>query len=130
MTRIEFHFNVEDKTQKIVQLCEKILAKKRWVIILTSQEEVAEVSQSIRVDRLAQDFEAKTAAIEVVADVKDSVQDEVLINLLTEQSTIFSRFDELIEIVGMDESDKAFARKRYQFYKDRGYPILSVNALA
>ena len=57
------------------------------------------------------------------------VHDDVLINLQQSQSTIFSRFKRLIEIVGADESDKVLARVRYKFYRDRGYEIRSYDAL-
>ena len=40
----------------------------------------------------------------------------------------FSRFRRLIEIVGADEVDKAQARIRYKFYRDRGYEIKSYDA--
>jgi len=34
----------------------------------------------------------------------------------------------LIEIVGQEEQDKLEARKRYKFYRDRGYEMRSFDA--
>jgi len=38
-------------------------------------------------------------------------------------ATVFARFERLVEIVGTDEDNKALARQRYKFYKERGYPL-------
>jgi len=46
-----------------------------------------------------------------------------LINLSQKQLTAFSRFRQLIELVGVEEQDKILARQRYKFYRDRGYEI-------
>jgi DNA polymerase-3 subunit chi len=51
------------------------------------------------------------------------VHDDILLNLRQDQPAFFSRFQRLIEIVGMDDADKAAARVRYKFYRDRGYEI-------
>jgi DNA polymerase-3 subunit chi len=56
------------------------------------------------------------------------LHDEVLINLQHPQPVFFSRFRRLIEIVGLDEADKAKARIRYKFYRDRGYEIKNYDA--
>ena len=48
-------------------------------------------------------------------------QHEVLINLQTEVPYCFSRFDRLIEIVDAGQPEPG--RNRYQFYRDRGYPL-------
>lgn len=56
-------------------------------------------------------------------------QDDILINLEAAQPSFFSRFKRLIEVVGLDEEDKAAARKRFMFYRDRGYTIQSVDLL-
>ena len=49
--------------------------------------------------------------------------DEMLINLHTERTAFFSRYQRLAEIVSSDDADRAQARSRYKFYRDRGYAI-------
>lgn len=49
--------------------------------------------------------------------------DQVLVNLAAELPGTFSRFERVIEIVSHDPEDKAQARNRFRFYKDRGYPL-------
>lgn len=51
--------------------------------------------------------------------------DEVLLNLREEWPPVFSRFQRLIEIVSQDDADRANARARFKFYRDRGYEIRS-----
>lgn len=55
----------------------------------------------------------------------EPAHDQVLLNLRAEWPPRFSRFQRLIEIVSADadESDRASARERFKFYRDRGYPI-------
>ena len=53
------------------------------------------------------------------------LHDEVLLNLRPEWPPFFSRFQRLIEIVGLEEEDRAGARERFRIYRDRGYEIRS-----
>ena len=55
----------------------------------------------------------------------EPAHDQVLLNLRAEWPPLFSRFQRLIEIVSADatDSDRASARARFKFYRDRGYPI-------
>ncbi len=45
----------------------------------------------------------------------------VLINLAEDVPAFFSRYERVLELV--DGSNPLPGRKRYQFYKDRGYPL-------
>ncbi|MGH8801960.1 MAG: DNA polymerase III subunit chi [Casimicrobiaceae bacterium] len=47
----------------------------------------------------------------------------VLINLHPEPAPFFSRFERLIEIVGVQEQELATGRARFRFYRERGYAI-------
>lgn len=54
-------------------------------------------------------------------------QDDILVNLTQRQLTVFSRFRQLVELVGTDEKDKVLARQRFKFYRDRGYEVQHFN---
>jgi len=137
MTRVEFFFNVEDKLQKVAELSEKAVMKNVKVMVLAGDESMAAATQAYlwqqpisflpncRVD----DVLAAHSPIIVDSRADKLVHDDVLINFQHPQSTIFSRFKRLIEIVGIDEADKVLARERYKFYRDRGYEIRSYDAL-
>lgn len=49
---------------------------------------------------------------------------DLLINLAsTVPTALFGRFRQVVEFVPADEAQKAQARERYKFYRDRGYPL-------
>jgi DNA polymerase-3 subunit chi len=138
MTRIEFFFNVENKLQKIADLSEKIVAKGRRLMVFTPDMDQTLKLEQFLWTRPATGFIPHCRAGSALATVtpiiinSDGTQlahDEVLLNLHTQHPPFFSRFTQLIEIVGMDESDKTEARVRYGFYRDRGYEIKHFDAL-
>mgnify|MGYP001607968316 CR=1 FL=1 len=51
------------------------------------------------------------------------LHDECLLNLSDEVPSGFSRFQELIEIVSVQDTDRVPGRERFRFYRDRGYPL-------
>ena len=58
---------------------------------------------------------------------------DILMNLDNERPAHFSRFERVLEIVSRDDTeDRAHARERLKFYRDRGYEIgtVDLNALA
>ncbi|MFV1997740.1 MAG: DNA polymerase III subunit chi [Acidiferrobacterales bacterium] len=48
---------------------------------------------------------------------------DVLINLSQDVPAFFSRFERVAEVVGASDSEKQQARKRYRYYRDRGYEL-------
>ena len=137
MTRIEFFFNVENKLQKVADLSEKAVSKGRRLVIFTPDTELMLKLEDFLWTHPPIGFmphcraESKLAPVTPIIIDSAGTQlahDDVLINLQSEHPPFFSRFTRLIEIVGMDETDKAAARKRYSFYRDRGYEIKTFDA--
>ena len=56
-------------------------------------------------------------------DAEPDASSEVLINLAAEVPLFFSRFERVAELVNEDTAIRQLGRKRYSFYKDRGYPL-------
>ncbi|MFK5912796.1 MAG: DNA polymerase III subunit chi [Woeseiaceae bacterium] len=50
---------------------------------------------------------------------------DVLINLNHAAPSFFSQFDRVAEIITTDETSKVKGRERYQFYRDRGYELVT-----
>ena len=48
---------------------------------------------------------------------------EVLVNLGGGQPPWFASFERLVEVVGSDDDDRAGARERWRFYRERGYAL-------
>lgn len=136
MTKVEFFFNVENKFQKLAELSEKAITKNvKLMMLMQNNEAATEIRQylwSVPHQFLPNHSANHPLAAEtpIVVDWQGEllVHDEVLINLQHPQPLFFSRFRRLIEIVGFDEEDKAQARIRYKFYRDRGYEIKSHDA--
>jgi DNA polymerase-3 subunit chi len=76
---------------------------------------------------LAGSAEAPDVPVVLAASLEPPAGAEVLVNLHDEVPPFFSRFEQVIETTGEDERSRALARGRYRFYKDRGYPIATVN---
>jgi len=132
MTRVEFFLNVPDKLAKTAELCERAVAKGRQLTVFTQDAAMTERMQkqlwqlsatSFLPSAGPDDMESQHASIIVDAIGKRLLQDDILINLQMEHPPFFSRFRYLVELVGVDESDKAAARVRYKFYRDRGYQV-------
>jgi DNA polymerase-3 subunit chi len=145
MTRIEFYSNVANKPDLLINLVEKALFKRRQVTVFT--EDIA--SAALISDALWQQNvtsflphamanHAHAAKTPIVIACKNNAaqqldniaQDELLINLTAQQPPFFSRFTQLVEMVGNDESDKINGRLRYKFYRDRGYEIQHIDHAA
>lgn len=134
MTRIEFFFNVANKLQKVADLSESAVNKGRRLMVFTADTAAALKLENQLWAHPPIGFLPHCRADSALASVTPIVidwqgeqlpHDDVLINLQSQHPPFFSRFRRLIEIVGMDEADKAEARVRYRFYRDRGYEIKS-----
>ena len=132
MTRIEFFFNVEDKLQKIAELCGSAVRKGRRLMVYSADAETTVRLEDDLWSSPAIGFlphcrpgHALAEVTPIIVDYQGEqlVHDDVLINLQSEYPPFFSRFRRLIEIVGLDEADRSAARERYRFYRDRGYEI-------
>ena len=136
MTRIEFFFNVDDKLAKAAELCEKSVDKGRELMIFTQGDEMSAAFQQVLWQQSVTSFLACTKADKairrhisiLVSDNSDYlIKDDILINLQAEYPPFFSRFRYLVELVGNDDADKATARLKFRFYRDRGYEIKSTD---
>lgn len=132
MTRVEFIFNVPDKLAKTAELCERAVAKGRQLTIFTQDDAMSSVLQhllwqqsttSFLPSSLPDDVMSQFSPVVLDATGENLMQDDVLINLQAEYPPFFSRFRYLVELVGHEEVDKAAARVRFKFYRDRGYEI-------
>lgn len=132
MTRVEFFVNVPDKLAKTAELCEKAVEKGRQLTIFTPDDAMSRALQQrlwqqsttgFLPSNLSDDVMSQFAPIVLDTNGANLVQDDVLINLQSGHPPFFSRFRYLVELVGDDEADKAAARVRFRFYKDRGYEV-------
>lgn len=139
MTRVEFYFNVTDKLAKTIDLCARAVGKGRQLTVFTHDALMLQQLQQHLWQHAPASFLPSAnpeddigilspIILDTVGD--NLIQDDILINLNSDHPPFFSRFRYLVELVGIDETDKIAARQRYKFYRDRGYQVKSTDAAA
>lgn len=142
MTNISFHFNVANTLHYACRLVKKAWSQGTPVLVVGEADWLEELDGALwtfsDVDFIPHSFvgvDADDVSDEVVnvwLATVDQMNTEAqshagfLIYCATATSphpTGFERFDRLIEIVPQEEAAKAEARKRWSFYKQRGYPL-------
>ena len=141
MTRIDFYFNAPDKLGMAATLARKAYAKKNRLLVYTSDAAQLDAFDKLLWTAPATGFlphcrlGAKAAAETPILLSNDTRMDadavphhDVLMNLDHDCPANFSRFERLLEIVSRDDADdRARARARLKFYRDRGYEIVTTD---
>lgn len=130
MTRINFYRIRGDETDFACRLVSKVYRRGHQVYVHTAGEAQArqfdDLLWSFRPDSFVphglQECKDK-APVMVGFDREPDGYQDVLVNLSAEVPTFFSRFDRVAELVPADDFNRGVARRRYVFYKDRGYSI-------
>ena len=138
MTRVDFYIlaerSRENRYSLACRLADKAYQKGHRVLIHTPSEEEAR-----HLDRLLWTFrqgsfvphgltnKADPALTPVlISNGEDAkAEHDVLINLHPEVPDFFSRFERLIEPIDQETDTRDAGRKRFRFYRDRGYPLES-----
>ena len=132
MTLITFYSNSKDRYRTAVQICLKALKKMMPVSIITSTQSDTDKIRSMLWTSNHVGFAANclgssefSALTPIVIDhqVEYLRKKGVLVNLSDTFPNSFSSFDRLIEIVDDDENVRLSARKRFQYFKERGYEL-------
>ena len=132
VTRIDFHSNAPNKPGYACRLAREAYAAGSRLVIFSADNAVLTSLDQLLWTFSALDFlphcragdslAAETPII-LASSASGLPHHQLLISLDEVQPDFFSRFDRLIEIVGTDEEDIAAGRRRWKFYKDRGYPL-------
>ena len=134
MTKIDFYTHTENKFQTACVLAAKAVTRGMKVMVFTPDSVMADKLDKLMWSYSAIGFLPHCRVEDKLAEVTPIVidhlgtnflHDDVLINMHQEQPAFFSRFQRLIEIVGLDQEDRQFARNRFRFYRDRGYELQS-----
>ena len=133
MTRIDFHFNAPDKLHYASRLVRKVYRSGRRVVVYGDPAAIAELDRVLwtfsPLDFIphvgpADPLAGRTPVI-LCSEPADTPHTDVLVNLSGRTPPFFSRFERMVEVVTPDEPDRAGARERWRFYRDRGYPLES-----
>ena len=132
MTSIDFYTHVSDRFAVAGRLVAKAFARHGSVRVLTRDAQATDALDRwlwtqpaigfLPHCRLDSPLAAETT-IWVDHALEHHGPAAVLINLHDAPPPFFSRFERLVEIVGLEESDAAAARERYRYYRERGYEL-------
>ncbi len=132
MTQVFFYHGAADKIAAACALLSGAYAKKKPMLVFAPEKEVANSVDRMLWTQPALSFVPHCRADSPLAAetpilITDSLetlpQDERLMNLSQIVPPGFSRFQSLIEVVGQADDERAAARDRVKFYKDRGYEV-------
>ena len=132
MTRISFLHGAPDRIQSAAQWLQRAWSERQAVLVF-----VPDAEQANRLDRMLWTQPALSFVPHCRADatlagetpilltdrLDDPAQESCLLNLSNDLPPTFSRFEHLVEIVSIDDTDRLPARERFKFYRDRGYAV-------
>lgn len=137
MTEVAFHFNAPDKVSYACRLLRKAVQSGAKVVVTAEPALLRSLDVALwtfsALDFVSHCYAAKDVTMQGASAVllADSLQDiaqdapqrQVLLNLGEEVPAGFERFERLIEVVTLQDADRAGARNRWRHYADRGYQI-------
>lgn len=132
MTKITFLHGARDRLQAVAAWLERASGEGRRVLVYVPAGDRREHLDRLLWTQPATGFiphcraESELAAetpIVFASELDHPLHDECLLNLSDEVPSGFSRFEELIEIVSVEDADRLPGRERFRFYRERGYPL-------
>jgi len=132
MTRIDFYSNAEPKLQVACRLVAKVVQQGLRVVVYAPDEHAAHgfgkllgTYQGIGFvpHCMAHHPLSSETAVVIACEEAGMAHYQVMLNLHADSPPSFSRFERLVELVGAGNDDRQLARRRFRFYRDRGYEI-------
>lgn len=136
MTEVSFYTFADDKLGVARQLAAKAYGRGMHVMLYTPDHTLAQTLDTLLWTTPAQSFlphcrDTHALAAQTPVLIGENVdaikQADVMINLHHDRPPAFSRFDRLLEIVGVDNDDVEHGRQRYRFYRERGYALNTID---
>jgi DNA polymerase III subunit chi len=136
MTEIAFHFNVPERTEYVCRFVRKAVRFGASVVITGPEPALVPLDRALWVfDELAFLPHAmlrpgqpvperlRPTRVWLGSDATQSGHHDVLVNLGDDAPAGFESFAKLVEVVTLDDADRAGARARWKHYASRGYEI-------
>lgn len=136
MTEVSFYTHAEDKLAVARQLTTKAVARGMQVMIYAPDAALADTIDVLLWTTPALSFLphcrdthplAATTPV-LIGECADTLaRADVMINLHHDRPPAFSRFQRVLEIVGIRAEDIEQGRARYRFYRERGYALTNID---
>jgi DNA polymerase-3 subunit chi len=137
VTGVEFHFNAPDKLGYACRLLRKAALKGAKVAVTGERPFLRELDTVLwtfeplefvpHCQASAPPNMLDATPIVLCASAREAPHHDVLVNFGAQVPEGFERFERLIEVVTLNEDDRAGARLRWQHYKSRGYELKRVD---
>ncbi|TAN79294.1 MAG: DNA polymerase III subunit chi [Gallionella sp.] len=136
MTKIDFYTGSTDKLRTACQLSHKAMQNGVRVLLSAPDEATTNALDKLLWHYPATAFiphcrsdadEAELMPVLVNHGSDKFPHHDLLISLHGECVPFFSHFERVIEIVGSDAEDSQLGRKRFKFYRDRGYELRHID---
>ncbi len=131
MTKIDFYTGSEDKLRTACQLSHKAMQGNLRVLLHAPDADIAALDDllwhypatAFIPHCRSGDANADEVTVVLCQDMQAPPHGDLLISLHSACLPFFSRFERVIEIVGLDDEDVKLGRERFGFYRDRGYEL-------
>jgi DNA polymerase III subunit chi len=132
VSQIDFHFGAPDKLDYVGRLLRKAVGRGARMVVYGQADFLAHLDTHLwgvsPTDFIshgaAGDAVAARSAVVLTSDLKDSLPtNAVLLNLAHDVPPGYESFARVIEVVGLDEEDRALARARWRQYAHQGQTI-------
>lgn len=132
MTEVKFYHNAPDRLRAACAITGKAVRQGRRIYVLAPDESLARRYDHMLWTAQALSFIphvvqgsplASRTPVVIGRDVAAAGHNDVLLNLSDSEPGGLEQFALVVEIVSQDPADRQTARQRWQFYKERGYPI-------
>lgn len=132
MTQITFFHGAHDRLQAIAAWLAQVSREIGPVLVYAPDSERSERLGRLLWTRPATGFtphcrlDDKLAAetpIILAPGLDNPPHDGCLLNLSDEIPPSFSRYQQLVEIISVEDGDRLPGRERFRFYRERGYPL-------
>lgn len=133
MTEVAFHFNAPDSLAYACRLVRKAVAAGAKVVVTGEPSQLRQLDVDLwtfaplefvphcmaeaAADQLA------SSPVVLAQGLGELPHQHVLVNLGASVPEGFERFERLIEVVTLDDTNRQQARQRWKHYADRGYAI-------
>ncbi|MDQ8022927.1 MAG: DNA polymerase III subunit chi [Moraxellaceae bacterium] len=132
MTEVKFYHNAPDRLAAAAVILTKARRQGRKAVVFAPDEAEARRFDALLWTTPALSFlphvgqHSKLASrtpIVFARQLADLPHEDLLLNLGGDLPGDFSRFAMLVEVVGRSDAERQPARRRWQFYKEQGYPV-------
>lgn len=133
MTDIAFHFGAPNKLEYVGRLLRKAVARGARLTVLAPPAQVQYLDASLwataPTDFLVHSVDEGQAPhglcpVVLTSKVHSGLKSHgVLVNLTPTVPADFAQFERVIEVVSVDDDDRALARNRWKHYVQQGYEI-------